>query len=118
MRQTEKHDTDIAYETGHKHRAIRKPTNITGPAKSSFKANSHILCRAPAVPCRANSRMPSSQQCCVLRESPRVSGKIRTANREIPRGIRKKPTLGRLSIARRETTDVNLHAPCRAMPWP
>ena len=66
MRQTEKHDTDIAYEKDH--RAIRKPTNITGPAKSSFKANSHILCRAPAVPCRANSRMP----CCAPAFLPTV----------------------------------------------
>ena len=56
--------------------------------------------------------------CRVLRESPRVAGKRRTANRETPRGSRKKPNLGRSLTGRRETADVNPHVPCRAVPWP
>jgi hypothetical protein len=42
---------------------------------SWVKANSHMPCCAPAVP----------RQCRVLRESPSVAGKIRTANRDTPR---------------------------------
>jgi hypothetical protein len=83
--------------------------------------------------------------CHVVRESPRVGGKIRTANRETPRGSRKKPNLGRSSRGRRETANVKSHiqggsnmtgtncdlfthnesrsylnhlVQCRALPWP
>ena len=65
-------------------------------------------CHVPAV----------LQQCPVLRENPRVTGKIRTANRETPRGSRKKPNPSRSPTGRRETTNVNSHIPCRAVPWP
>ena len=47
-----------------------------------------MTCRAPAM------SLPRR----VLRESPRLAGKIRTANRETPRGSRKKPYLGRSLI--------------------
>ena len=69
------------------------------------KANSHIPCRAPAV----------RRQRRVLRESPHVTGKIRTANRETPLGSRKKPNLGRSSMIIHTHTMPCL---CRAVPWP
>ena len=73
--------------------------NILQPPER-IQADSHIPYHAPAVPCRAYSHMPCYapavlRQCRVLCESPRVAGKIRTANRETPRGSRKKPNLGR-----------------------
>ena len=40
-----------------------------------------------------------------------VDGIIRTANRETPRGRRKKPNLGRSPKGRQETADVNLRIP-------
>ena len=45
-----------------------------------IKAHSRGPCRAPAVPCRANSHIPCCasavlRQCRVLRESQRVAGK-------------------------------------------
>ena len=109
---------------------MRKTIGLSGSQQISLDLQRAVLrlihtyyavplpCRVALIHvCRA-VLLPSSQQCRVLRESPRVSGKTRTANREIPRGSRKKPNLGRLLIVRRETADVNLHAPCRAMPWP
>ena len=45
------------------------------------------------------------RQCRVLRESPRVAGKIRNGDRETPRGSRKEPNLDR---------SVNSHTPCCA----
>ena len=78
-------------------------TNSHKPAVP-FRANSHMTCCAPAV----------LRQCRVLRESPRVAGKIRTANRGTPRGGRKKPNVGRSPTGRGETVDVNSHIPCRA----
>ena len=67
------------------------------------------------LPCCASAVF---RQRCVLRESPRVTGKIRTANREIPRGSRKKPNLSRTPTGRQEMADVNSHITCRAMPRP
>ena len=71
------------------------------------RANSHMLCCAPAVPCFTNSHMPCRapaflRQCRVLRESPRVDGKPRNANRETPRGRWKNPKLDRSPTGRRE----------------
>ena len=91
----------------------QKQTPLT---RASLKTNSHIQCRAPAVPRRANSHIPCFapavlRQCRVLRENPRVAGKIRTANRETPRGSRKKPNLGGSFTGRRETACVNSHIP-------
>ena len=56
------------------------------------------------------------RQCRVLRESPHVAGKFRSANRETPRGCRKKPNLGR-SLTGCEFTHTVLCS-CRAVPWP
>ena len=63
-----------------------------------------MTCRAPAV----------LRQCRVLRESLRVTGNIRTANREISRGSRKKTNLSRSPTGRRETVDVSSRIQCRA----
>ena len=78
----------------------------------ALRADSHISCRARAVRCGANSHIPCCapavpQQCRVLRESLRVAGKIRTANRKTPHGSRKKPNLSRSPTGCRETADVN-----------
>ena len=67
---------------------------------------------APAVLCRENSRMPCCapvvlRQCRVLRESPRIAGKFRTANRKTPRGSQMKPKLDRSPTGRREKGDVS-----------
>ena len=91
--------------------------------RDSLQANSHIPCRATAVPRLTNSHIPCCapvvlRHCRVLRESPRVAGKIRTANHETPRGSRKKPNVSRSPTGRRETTDVNSQIPCRVAPWP
>ena len=85
----------------------------------TIKANSHTPYRAPAVSCRANLDMACCapaviRKCRVIRESPRVAGKIPTVDRETPHGSRKKPNLGRSPTRRREKTDVNSHIPCRA----
>jgi hypothetical protein len=48
-------------------------------------------------------------------DSPRVAGKIPTANRETPCGSRKKPNLGRSPTCCRETADVSLRLPCRGL---
>ena len=70
----------------------------------TLKADSHIPYRAPAV----------LRQCHVLRESPRVASKIRTANREILRGSRKKPTeVDRPQTVQRHTIPCPL--PCCAV---
>jgi hypothetical protein len=84
-----------------------------------LKANSHVPYRAPAMPCRANSHMPFYElavlrQWRVFRESPRVYGKIRTANRETPHGSRKKPNLRRSPTGRKEMAGINSHTPSRA----
>ena len=51
----------------------------------------------------------------VLRVTPRVTGKIRIANRETLRGSRKKPNLCRSATGRRETADVNSHITRRGL---
>jgi hypothetical protein len=105
-----------------------KPTKKFGDMKhtvvnTSFitcylNTNLHIPCRAPAVSCRANLHIPCRAPAVlrhrhVLRESPRVAKTSRTANRETPRGSRKKLNQGRSPTGRRETADVNSHVPCR-----
>ena len=84
-----------------------------------LKANLHSLCHALAVLCRANSHTSCCdpavlRQCHALRGSPRVAGRFQTANRETPRGSRKKPNLSTSPTCRRETPDFNSHIPCRA----
>ena len=76
-----------------------------GLLKSNF---THIPCRAPTTPSRANSHMP----CCAFAVIQQCH--VRTANRETPRGSRKKSKLGRSATGRRQTDDVNSHIPCGA----
>jgi hypothetical protein len=90
-----------------------------------IKVNSHIRCRVPALPCRANSHMPFCASAVlrhrrVIRESPCVDGKIRTVNRGIPHSGRKKPNLRR-SPTGRQRRPILIHTyhsvplPCRAV---
>ena len=69
-----------------------------------------LLCRIALIHTHRAMPLP----CPVLRESPRVVGKIRTANRETPRGNRKEQNLGRSPTGRRKTADVISHIRCRA----
>ena len=86
-------------------------------------ANSHIPCRALAVPRHANSHMPCRapavlRQRRVLRKNQRATGKIRTANRGIPHGSQKTTKSGH--FANRPSVDINSHIPfcVHAMPLP
>jgi hypothetical protein len=84
----------------------------------SFKANSHMPCRAHAVPLPCRAALIHTGHAAPLPFSDSAVSFVKYASdnnlRGTPGGSRKKPNTGRSPTCRLWTADANSHMPCHA----